>query len=311
MGHKHSKTSKKEQFNDELMPDKNGPAPIAKESTYNPEENDSDNSNETEEKRQLLLNLVKNDISYKKYFPNFIKNLSQEAIQHLFNADSKYNNYEIDDLKKKLFLSLIGKIDNYQEFLNIWINDKKYKEENYFKYCLQIWNNYFKVSELKDFSEEEWCTKLEKNNIEYSKMPTDMKSDFRNAVYQSEGITEISNDIIYFIEQQYKDFDDLIKSNLKCKKAIEDSKELEEDSICKGILKRNIDISILKIINDFFPLYKKKMESEYNNIKEDIKQEQIKIAKNKLSTIAKMPDTKIKTIINDVFKKYKENKFTG
>lgn len=144
-----------------------------------------------EEDRQLIINLLEEDIMAYQYFITYIKRMDKIELEQFLEGNKDYN-YNVS--KKSIFLSLLAKIQNYK-FIFFWGHN-----EEYYPYLKELWNNYICIEDLKQIKNDD--EKLEKfmdsNNIHYSSWPIKIKKEFKKCMGQTE------NTVVYVCKKMYQ-----------------------------------------------------------------------------------------------------------
>ena len=264
------------------------------------EENESGNA-DLEAKKDLALYLVKNDINI---FNRCLKTVEEigknpEAFNQMFEGNTEYN-YNIDD---HFFKQLVAKFYMYKEFLFEFYNQKKY-----YPNVLEVWkgNNINSVKQNSG-NRDEQLKLLESVGINpNSKNWDDNFRRFFFSVISNNPTEECAEKIKYFIKNDFPELDSLIKASEKCKKEIAQN----EDSSCAKFMQNNISSQtkalLTTFVNNFFDGNKQKLLKMDTQIEKVAKDDAIqKIMKSGINRIES------EKIVNNLIKKYGENKFTG
>ena len=194
-----------------------------------------------EKAKELIKYLLSSDLKFYKNQLDDVINLNSEEFQKLFNGDSDYN-YNVKN--KNNFKKLAVKIENFSILNKEWYqNDIKYYE------CLQsLWNNFIDLYSLKDLEEVDLEKKL--NCTNYLNWDEKIKNEFKIIIKNS---FDMSDKFKIFIEENYKELEDVIIELLKSKKSIEIINEDEKSKNC--CITKNIDNIIHDLLENLIPFY--------------------------------------------------------
>ena len=194
-----------------------------------------------EKAKELIKYLLSSDLKFYKNQLDDVINLNSEEFQKLFNGDSDYI-YNVKN--KNNFKKLAVKIENFSILSKEWYqNDNKYYE------CLQsLWNNFIDLYSLKDLEEVDLEKKLSCTN--YLNWDEKIKNEFKIIIKNS---FDMSDKFKIFIEENYKELDNVIIELLKSKKSIEIINEDEKSKNC--CITKNIDNIIHDLLENLIPFY--------------------------------------------------------
>lgn len=224
---------------------------------------------EEEKAKELVKYLLSNDFKFYKNQLFDVINLSSKEFRILFNGDSDYI-YNVKNQKD--FKKLALKFENFSLLLNEWYqNDKEYYE------CLRpLWKDFTVLNKLANLEDDELEKKLEFAN--YHNWDKKIKDEFKGIINNTD---DISHKFKIFINEKYKELDDVIKNLQKAKKSIEVTEKKEETKTKNFCIKENIDIITDKIIENLVPVFfnsfnaKKEKEEEKNGKKQDSKKTEL------------------------------------
>lgn len=268
------------------------PAPIEKEdqdihiTVGNPKYQD------IAQKRKLAEFLISNDLNIFKKLLIQVKQLSDEDFYQLFEGNTKHN-FNVPN--KKEFIQLVQKFDDNYELIS-----KYYNNEKYYDNMKKIWrlNILQKLIEEEDFSKKEDI--INKMNLNKNEWDEEFKDCFYSII-MGKPKKSYGERINNYIQANYGNFDDLIKSVNKCKKNVEKS----EESHCNKVLKANLDTTASKLINKFLPLFLKNFEEEIRKIPDELRKKE---EQNAYDTIKDMiyDESDRNKLINEVKKIYEK-----
>ena len=213
-----------------------------------------------EKAKELIKYLLSSDLKFYKNQLDDVINLNSEEFQKLFNGDSDYN-YNVKN--KNNFKKLAVKIENFSILNKEWYqNDIKYYE------CLQsLWNNFIDLYSLKDLEEVDLEKKL--NCTNYLNWDEKIKNEFKIIIKNS---FDMSDKFKIFIEENYKELEDVIIELLKSKKSIEIINEDEKSKNC--CITKNIDNIIHDLLENLIPFYLESLIEKKENKDENKKTEE-------------------------------------
>ena len=247
-------------------------------------------------KRKLAEYLLSQDLNvFKKHLPE-VRNLSDEKFYELFEGNTEYN-YNVKD--EKGFRQLAQKFEDNKDLIYECYD----KEENYYKYALQIWKPNI-IQGLKEAENDQKKNEiLKRYKIDMSSWDEAFKEAFQIMI-NTPPIKSLAERMVNYIETDYGEFDELIKNCDKCKKNV----KKDTNTYCNKVLDVNLETSMSRIINEFVPGFLQQMWSGVENIPGDIKKAEenhaIKQILNKSSGY--MPKSQKKKLIKSVRQIYKE-----
>ena len=291
--------SKKKSLNENLN---EGPAPFG--TSQDPESNNNSiekpKYEDLPQKKKLVEYLFNEELKvYKKFLPE-IKKFNDEQFNNLFEGKTDYPNFNVSDPIR--FKSIIRRFELYYDLLIEFYEN----EENY-KYINEIWKKNIIIQSLKGKSENEIIRFFDENKIDFKNWPIDIKEKIKRIINESVSIENLSEIMKDFIEENYKNIDELIKKTEGCKEMV---KKEEEESQHKRILEYNLDDMASRLIKDFVPDFVNSLPSLCKDVKSEIKKREIELIMNKMKKSG-FSETKAKSLIEEVKKKYKEEKYTG
>ena len=252
------------------------------------------------QKKKLVEYLFNDELkAYKKLLPE-IKKFNDEQFNNLFEGKTDYLNFNVSDPKR--FKSIVSKFEIHYDLLIEFYEN----EENY-KYINEIWKSNIVIQSLKGKSENEMIKIFDENKIDFKNWPIDIKEKIKRIINESVSIENLSEIMKDFIEENYKNIDELIKKTEGCKEMV---KKEEEESQHKRILEYNLDDMVSKLIKDFVPDFVNSLPSICKDVKSEIKKREMELVINKMKKSG-FTETKAKSLIEEVKKKYKEEKYTG
>lgn len=216
------------------------------------------------QKRKLAEFLISNDLNIFKKLLMQVKQLSDEDFYQLFEGNTKHN-FNVPN--KKEFIQLVQKFDDNYELIS-----KYYNNEKYYDNMKKIWrlNILQKLIEEEDFSKKEDI--INKMNLNKNEWDEEFKDCFYSII-MGKPKKSYGERINNYIQANYGNFDDLIKSVNKCKKNVEKS----EESHCNKVLKANLDTTASKLINKFLPLFLKNFEEEIRKMPDELRKKKSKM----------------------------------
>ena len=205
------------------------------------------------QKRKLAEYLLSNDINIYKRLLEEMKNLNDDEFYELFEGNTEYD-YSVS--KKAEFKQLAQKFENNKELLLEY-----YDKEEYYNFVLQIWksNVLQKLKTAEDDNERN--SLLAGCGIDITKWDDKFKKDLQ-IIMNIKPIKSLAERMKNYIEADYGDFDELIKSVEHCKKKVNKG----EKNHCNRILNINLDTSMKRILNDFVPKFLKQICNEGENL---------------------------------------------
>ena len=290
-------TTRGKELNKELNDEEDAPGPISKIPTLdeiNNKNDDFDKYSDITQKKKLAEFLLNNDIKIFKRHVNEVKNMKNEEFYELFEGNTEYN-YSTQN--KREFKQLAQKFDDNRD-----LTSEYYDREEYYEYILKIWKSNILYKLKAAENEKEQNIILQKNNINISLWDDEFKEHFYNRINEKP-IKSLAQRAKNYIEVNYGDFDELIKSVTHCKKKVEND---EQRSHCHQKLCINLDTVEDKIVGEIIPNFVKQIGDGFVNLNSDFKKkEELKAIQNiKKSKLSK---TEEKELILEIKKIYKTN----
>ena len=290
-------TTRGKELNKELNDEEDAPGPISKIPTLdeiNNKTDDFDKYSDITQKKKLAEFLLNNDIKIFKRHVNEVKNMKNEEFYELFEGNTEYN-YSTQN--KREFKQLAQKFDDNRD-----LTSEYYDREEYYEYILKIWKSNILYKLKAAENEKEQNIILQKNNINISLWDDEFKEHFYNRINEKP-IKSLAQRAKNYIEVNYGDFDELIKSVTHCKKKVEND---EQRSHCHQKLCINLDTVEDKIVGEIIPNFVKQIGDGFVNLNSDFKKkEELKAIQNiKKSKLSK---TEEKELILEIKKIYKTN----
>ena len=181
--------------------------------------------------RELTSILLKNDISiYRKLLPE-VQKMNSEDFQSLFEG---IDDQEFNVKNKKDFKKLSIKFNNFHVILEEW-----YQKPKYYAYLKELWTRYPCIENLRCKEDDEFEKAMKSFSINYDKWPTDVKSEFKTLVNNTEDTTVY--ELKQIIEDKFSELNSVLEELIVFKKAI---KEQEENLVYE----KNSQSLILNII---------------------------------------------------------------
>ena len=224
------------------------------------------------QKKKLVEYLFNEELKvYKKFLPE-IQKFNDEQFNNLFEGKTDYLNFNVSDPKR--FKSIVSKFEIHYDLLIEFYEN----EENY-KYINEIWKKNIIIQSLKGKSENEIIKFFDENKIDFKNWPINIKEKIERIINESVSIENLSEIMKDFIEENYKNIDELIKKTEGCKEMV---KKEEEESQHKRILEYNLDGMASKLIKDFVPDFVNSLPSLCKDVKSEIKKREIELIMNKM-----------------------------
>lgn len=244
------------------------------------------------QKRKLAEFLISNDFNIFKKLLIQVKQLNDEDFYQLFEGNTKH---KFNVPNEKEFKQLVQKFDDNYELISNFYNNEKYYEN-----MKKIW----RLNILQKLIEEEDSSKkndmIKKMNLNENEWDEEFKEYFYSIIMpkpKKPNKERIRN----YIEANYGNFDDLIKSVNKCKKNVEKS----EESHCNKVLKANLDSTASNLINKFLPLFLKNFAEEISKMPDELRKKEEQNAYDTIKDII-YDESKKNKLINDVKKIYEK-----
>ena len=251
-----------------------------------------------EQKRELAIYLAQND--YKRYqvFASEIKNLNDEQFTNLYKGNTDYDKFNSSD--PKLFKEYVQKFEDNIDILEEW-----YDKKNYYTILAKLWKSNC-IPNLKGKEPKEQEEILKKHGMNIDDWDDEFKEHFFSVTEKSLSKEEIAKRLKNYIEANYGDFDEYVKTNERCKQDVEEN----EKSVCGKYLKQNLDTNMYKIMKMVFPLFFNKYQNDFYSLPSEIEQKEKNAAMEKLIKSG-MTESKSKKVLEEIMKKYEKEKYTG
>ena len=253
----------------------------------------SDKYSDISQKKELAKFLLNNDIKIFKRHLDEVMNLKNEDFYELFEGNTEFN---YDTQNKREFKQLAQKFDDNRDLLIEYYDKKEYYEA-----VLSIWkpNILYKLKTAEN--EKEQNNILTKYKINTSLWDDNFEEYLRN-ILNNKPVKTFAQRAKNYIENNYGDFDELIKCVTHCKNKVENG----EKTHCNNKLCINLDIAADKIVGEIIPHFMEQIGQGLINLDFDYrkKEEQNAIKKIKTSKLSKKEE---KELINEVKKIYKIN----
>lgn len=235
--------------------------------------------------KQLVKELLNNDISiYKNQLSNVLK-LNDEEFQIFFEGNSDYNYSAINEKDKTRFKELASKFENYKYLLIEW-----YKKDKQYYECLKdIWKGFNYLYELHRLDDQELEKRLNKL-CKSECWTTEIKLEFKDIIHCSK---DISDKFGIFLEEKFVELDDVIKGLKKTEKAIEETENNNNEK--NNMINENTKSIIKKILDSSIPLFIDNLNKEY---------EKKNISTNESDKITTLSQNEKENIIGTILQKY-------
>ena len=206
-----------------------------------------------EQKRKFAIFLVSSDINIFKRHLEEVRQLSDEEFNELFEGNTDFN-FNVNN--KKQFKQLVQKFEDNNDLIQDF-----YNKEEYYSCVLQIWrkNILQKLKGANNKNEQEQI--LIDNNIDTSKWDEEFRNDFQSII-NTKPIKDLAERMKNYIEADYGNFDELIKTANKCKNRVKKS----EKNHCNMVFGANLNTSMNRIFKEFVPKFLKNITNEIENI---------------------------------------------
>ena len=246
-----------------------------------------------EKKRKLAEFLISSDYNvYKKHLEE-VRQLNDEEFIEFFKGNTDFN-FNVKD--KVHFRQLVQKFEDHNDLI-----EEYYGKEEYYNCILQIWkkNIYYKLKAADSQNEKDEI--LINSKIDTKKWDTEFNEYFQSAI-KINPIKDLSKRMNNYIEADYGNFDELIKTVNKCKKENKKS----EDNHCNKVLGVNLDTSINKIFKQFVPKFLKDIKGEIDKIPSLLKNKEKEKAIDAVTSID-LTSTKKDKLIDEIKKIYEKS----
>ena len=246
-----------------------------------------------EQKRKFAIFLVSSDINIFKRHLEEVRQLSDEEFNELFEGNTDFN-FNVNN--KKQFKQLVQKFEDNNDLIQDF-----YNKEEYYSCVLQIWrkNILQKLKGANNKNEQEQI--LIDNNIDTSKWDEEFRNDFQSII-NTKPIKDLAERMKNYIEADYGNFDELIKTANKCKNRVKKS----EKNHCNMVFGANLNTSMNRIFKEFVPKFLKNITNEIENIpslfKKKEKEKAIDEVKSKM-----LSSTEEEKLIDEIKKIYEES----
>lgn len=246
-----------------------------------------------EKKRKFAEFLISSDYNiYKKHLEE-VSQLNDEEFIEFFEGNTDFN-FNVKD--KKHFRQLVQKFEDHNDLIEEYYNNEKYHN------CvLQIWKkNIFQKLKAADDQDEQKKI-LRENKIDTSKWDKEFSGNFQNII-NVKPIKDLAERMKNYIEADYGNFDELIKTVNKCKKKTEKI----EDNHCNKVLGVNLDTSINRIFKQFVPKFLKDIAGEIDKIPSLLKNKEKEKAIDAVTSID-LTSTEKDKLIDEIKKIYEKS----
>jgi hypothetical protein len=246
-----------------------------------------------DQKRKFVVFLLSSDLNVFKKHLEEVRQLSDNEFNELFEGNTDFN-FSVNNIKQ--FRQLVQKFEDNKELL-----EQFYNKEEYYGYVLQIWkkNILQKLKEANDKKEKDQI--LIDNKIDTSKWDDEFKNDFQSII-NTKPIKELAERMKNYIEADYGNFDELIKTVNKCKNRVKKT----EKNHCNLIFGANLNTSMNRVLKEFVPKFLKDITNEIENIpflfKKKEKEKAIDEVKSKM-----LSSTEEKELIDEIKKIYEKS----
>ena len=160
--------------------------------------------------RELVSILLAKDINvYRKLLPE-VQKLNSEDFQKLFEGT---DDYEFNVKNKKDFKKLTIKFNNFQIILDEWYQNNKYYDS-----LKELWTRYPCIENLRGKEDDELEKSMKSFSINYDKWPSDIKSEFKTLVNNTEGTT--AYELKKIIEDKFCELNSVLEELIVFRNAI-------------------------------------------------------------------------------------------
>ena len=246
------------------------------------------------QKREMAEYLLSNDINLFKRYVEEVKKLDDEDFYELFEGNTEYN---YKTTLKKEFRQLAQKFEDNNDLIIEW-----YHDENYYEWVLQIWRPNILQKMKSAETEDEKKAILKRHKIDISKWD-DKFRDYFQIIINENPKKDLAERMKNYIQHDYGNFDELIKSVNHCKKKVTSG---EEDSHCNKVLGANLDTVMNRILKEFVPKFIKDITNEGENIFNERKKKEEEKAINTIKEKG-LTESQEKSLINEVKKIFNRN----
>ena len=142
---------------------------------------------------------------------------------------------------------------------------------------------------------------LRSYNIDTSKWDGEFKEYFQ-IIINTKPIKDLAERMKNYIETDYGNFDDLIKTVNKCKNRVKNS----DNNHCNKVFGANLNTSMNKVLKEFIPKFLKNIADEIGNIPSILKEKEKEKATNTVKSLS-LTSTEEKKLIDEIKKIYENS----
>ena len=251
------------------------------------------NNEDINKKRKLAEFLISSDINIFKRHLEEVRQLNDKEFNELFEGNTDFN-FNVEN--KKNFKQLVQKFEDNKE-----LTIQYYNNEKYYEYVLLIWKKNI-LQKLKEANNEnEQNQILRSYNIDTSKWDGEFKEYFQ-IIINTKPIKDLAERMKNYIETDYGNFDDLIKTVNKCKNRVKNS----DNNHCNKVFGANLNTSMNKVLKEFIPKFLKNIADEIGNIPSILKEKEKEKAINTVKSQS-LTSTEEKKLIDEIKKIYENS----
>ena len=251
------------------------------------------NNEDINKKRKLAEFLISSDINIFKRHLEEVRQLNDKEFNELFEGNTDFN-FNVEN--KKNFKQLVQKFEDNKE-----LTIQYYNNEKYYEYVLLIWKKNI-LQKLKEANNEnEQNQILRSYNIDTSKWDGEFKEYFQ-IIINTKPIKDLAERMKNYIETDYGNFDDLIKTVNKCKNRVKNS----DNNHCNKVFGANLNTSMNKVLKEFIPKFLKNIADEIGNIPSILKEKEKEKATNTVKSLS-LTSTEEKKLIDEIKKIYENS----
>lgn len=251
------------------------------------------NNEDINKKRKLAEFLISSDINIFKRHLEEVRQLNDKEFNELFEGNTDFN---FNVKNKKNFKQLVQKFEDNKE-----LTIQYYNNEKYYEYVLLIWKKNI-LQKLKEANNEnEQNQILRSYNIDTSKWDGEFKEYFQ-IIINTKPIKDLAERMKNYIETDYGNFDDLIKTVNKCKNRVKNS----DNNHCNKVFGANLNTSMNKVLKEFIPKFLKNIADEIGNIPSILKEKEKEKATNTVKSLS-LTSTEEKKLIDEIKKIYENS----
>jgi len=254
---------------------------------------DSDKYSDIEQKKELAKFLLNNDIKIFKRHLDEVMNLKNEDFYELFEGNTEFS---YNTQNKREFKQLAQKFDDNKD-----LTIEYYNKTEYYEAVLSIWKPNILYKLKTAGNEKEQNNILTKYKINTSSWDDNFEEYLRN-ILNYKPVKTLAQRAKNYIEDNYGDFDELIKCVTHCKNKVENG----EKTHCNKKLFINLDSATEKIVGEFIPHFMKQIGQGVINLDFDYRKKEMQNTIKKIKT-SKLTKSEEKELINEVLKIYKIN----